>query len=178
MTTDWINIISIATSISAALLALWSVWIAKKSYSLALQQDKRRHLTLYCGRNDDYIKRYNGFRIYTFDVTITNKADAPNSLISLSLVIKFNRQTLIVHHVMAPEPSNHITMYKPISLPYYLNPNEAIRGYAIFQVQDELLQLLHEPGKKQYSVMLTDSNNVVSYMDALLLREVEDDEKN
>lgn len=149
-------------AIVSAIAAYLSLRSARKSQALAEDQERLRRLDLVPYVFDRRISRFkeDQFRLYMFLFSINNPSDIDNSITRLELDIAYRKKNvkqmvLRIEH----DPGNANLMDKahidPISLPCRVDAHQAIKGRALFRVDDHLT---HGADIESNSVIICDGN--------------------
>ena len=115
-------------------------------------------------------------RVYVFELLITNKSAAPNSIKQLSLSLDYDQQNrpksnlAIQHDRKALDASPAGQAGDALSVPRIIAAGEAISGTALFPVVNVILE--HGP-IEMYTVQLLDAHDRAAECQAILLKEIE-----
>jgi len=177
---DWVSTASAAAAWAAAWLAFRSSRTAQRAYNLALEQAQRLRPSLELYLIDAHIRRLVPPlpRLYVFRIMVTNKSDAANSLKDLKLVIEHKREHSPPSNVAIPHnpdlivylPENHAEL---VNIPCTIPARAVLGGQALFGVPKDLLG---DSEIKSYTLTVVDSLGQEITVEAILLREVCDDQ--
>lgn len=152
---DWllvgVPIISSLATLVVAVLTLFNVLIARRSLNLLEAKEARWSSNFYLYHSDSYMKCFpsKDIRIYAIALKVSNRSDADNTIVDLSLFIRFNRGSACSTNLELPQVdgnSNGTTLLagrKPEEIlprPLFLRAHGAQQGWALFQVEDTLLR--------------------------------------
>ncbi len=176
--TDWIAIASMLTAVLATSEAFRSRRISSRMYDIAVREKLRTETPLDVYLADSRILHVprEQRRVYVFELLITNKSAAPNSIKQLSLSLDYDQQNrpasnlAIQHDPKALDTSPTGQVGNALSVPRLIAPGEAISGTALFPVADVILE--HGP-VEMYTVQLFDAHDRAAECQAILLKETE-----
>lgn len=176
---SWATIATAIVTLFVAILTLINTLIAKDSLKIMQQQEKRRHPFLELYYVASFVKRFHEqkFRIYAINLRISNRSDSDNSLKELNLIIQLARNigpssSIAFSHV-ADNMSSIAelvgkTVDEIIKVPTSIKAYEVIKGWALFQVNDEILQ---NDVDVTYEVKVIDAHNVESSLELMIIHE-------
>lgn len=172
---DWIAVVAAIAAWVAAWQAIRSSRMAKRAYNLSLEQERRLLPSLEIYLVDAYIRRLQSLklRLYVFQIMITNKSYAGNSLRDLQLVILHGQGSESLSNVMIPHKSDLVTHLSdatqdPLQIPSPIAAHAIVGGLALFGVPDDLLR---ESRIESYNIKVVDSYGHETQLEAILLQE-------
>ncbi|MFA6815026.1 MAG: hypothetical protein WCQ87_01945 [Parabacteroides sp.] len=164
------------------LFAIWyaarSVGIAKKAYSLALEQDKRNCSSLGLSILDSYIERIDESdeRLFVFHLMITNNSASKNSIKDIRLRIEYQKGDGPFLNVSIPHNPNLKNKFKkienPLKIPLNIDSYSTINGSAIFKLSNEMIR---GACVDTYMVTIIDNSGQATELEASLLQETDND---
>lgn len=133
-----LEVVSVTAAVAAALWAWSSARSAAKSYGLALQQEMARspNIDLYLIEGERVLLIGENTRTYRFHIRATNRADAPNAIVEIFLELEYARGD--VRGLRLAIPNRESRDEPAILVPKLLQPKEAVSGWVVFPVPDEL----------------------------------------
>lgn len=177
----WAAILGSIGTLAIAVLAFLNIRMAKNSLKLMEQREKRLHPDLGIFHIDSYVKRdrEQNSRIYAVDTRISNRSDTDNSAEDLSLKIYFKRGDGITSNIAIPtikDVDQRVTDLVGIGsddiivVPCRIRAHDVVSGWALFEISDEILD-----GSRieNYEAILTDTNNITSSFEILVMREMQ-----
>ena len=176
--TNWIAFGSMLAAFIAASEALRSRRISSRMYDIAVREKLRTETPLDVYLVDSRILDVprEQRRVYVFELLITNKSAAPNSIKQLSLSLDYDQQKrptsnlAIQHDPMALDAFPNGQVVNAFSVPRLIADGEAISGTALFPVANAILEL---GPIEMYTVKLFDAHDRPAECQAILLRETE-----
>lgn len=174
----WIAFGSMLAAFIAASEAIRSRRISSRMYDIAVHEKLRTETPLDVYLVDSRILHVPNEqrRVYVFEVLITNKSAAPNSIKKLSLSLEYDRQKrppsnlTIQHDSIALDSAPTGQVSNALSVPKLIAPGEAISGTALFPVANVIL----EHGLvDMYTVMVLDAHDRAAECQAILLKETD-----
>lgn len=177
---SWVVILGSIGTLVIALLTFLNIRIARSSLKLMEQREKRLHPELDMFHIESYAKRdkEQDSRIYAVNIRISNRSDAGNSAKDLGLKIYFKRDGGITSNIVIPTIKDVDQRVRDlvgigsddiIAIPCRIRAHEVVSGWALFEISDEILG-----GSRieNYEVILTDTNNIISSFEILVMREM------
>ncbi len=172
---DWVTVAAAAAAWVAAWQAIKSARTAKRAYSLALEQERRLLPSLEIYLVDTYIRRLEtlNLRLYVFQLMITNKSYAGNSLRDIQLLIQHGQGSTPTSQVAIPHKSDLVTHLPganqdALQIPSPIAAHAIVGGLALFDVPDDLLR---ESRIESYNIKVVDSYGHETQLEAILLQE-------
>lgn len=176
---SWAVILGSIGTLAIAILTLLNIRIARNSLKLMDQREKRLHPDLEIYHVDSYAKRdrEHDSRIYAVNIRISNRSDTDNSAKELSLKIYFKRDEGITSNIAIPTIKDAGKRVRDllgigsddiIPVPCRLKAHDIVSGWALFEISDEILSGSRIENNE---VILTDTNNVTSSFEILVMRE-------
>lgn len=177
---SWATIASAVVTLFVAILTLINTLIAKDSLKLMQQQEKRRHPFLEIYSVASFVKRFQQqeFRIFAVNLQISNRSDTDDSIKELNLLIHLTRNSgprssIAISHVSDSVRSIAELVGKAesdiIKVPVSIKAYEVIRGWALFQVSNEILR---NDFDFTYEVKVIDAQNIESSLELMIINEM------
>jgi hypothetical protein len=176
---EWLPIISVLAACFAIWYAARSARIAKQAYDLALEQDQRHRPSLDLYLVDSYIERMeeSDERLFVFRLMITNKSASRNSIKDIQLWIEYQRGKGPLSNVSIPHNPNLKNKVKeidsPLKTPLIIDSYSVIGGSAIFKLSNKMIR---GSSVETYMVTIIDNSGQATELEAILLREIDNDE--
>lgn len=176
---DWIAIAAAFAAWMAAWQAFRSSRVARSAYQLALKQEQRLQPSLEVYIVDAYIRRRTkpSRRLYVFQITISNKSSAGNSLKDLQLVVHCSRDNgppsdIFISHKLELSEQLHLSASDLLKVPSPIDAHTVIGGLALFEVHEGVLG-----GSKieAYTLKLVDTYGNETDRETILLQERNDE---
>lgn len=163
----------------AALFAYRSYRVSKRALELAEQKNDslKTNIAAYLA---DSFRSYNSELKkgkYIFSIAYTNKSDAPDSIIEVSLETYYvNSQDRVSHLISAHEENSGEWLSgnaKPVSLPSIIQPRSSVTGWFVFGVPS-----IAEDSKRieKYRVVARNGNGEEIVVESYILREIKYEE--
>jgi hypothetical protein len=178
-----LNDVLIAASAIAAWIALcvgiFSSWTAKRALALAREQDSRRRPKLVPYLANAYFVRTDNSRIFTYSISVTNPSDIDNSLARIELEVSYETNDGLratIRLPQQPELVSHLRGHRGrvIAAPEGVNAHQAIAGWLLFELKDDLLGGAKIDG---YAIILEDSHQIATRLEPGISRELRHEEK-
>ncbi|MEX2492267.1 MAG: hypothetical protein WD425_10950 [Nitrospirales bacterium] len=176
---QWLPLVSLLIALIALLLSFLSFKIAKESYVLSVEKDRRTKPSLDLYIVDSYIRPADPPipRIFIFQVRITNTSDSPNSLCELQLVIEHGKDREILSNVAIPHNADllkHLKIFQnvPLSIPCSIAARSVLGGVAVFSIPEDLTK---NSVIESYIVEVVDTFGLKAGTEAIFLKELSDD---
>ena len=176
--TVWIALGSMVAAFVAAGEAVRSRRISSRMYDIAVREQLRTETPLEVYLADSRLLHVTGEqrRVYVFELLITNKSAAPNSIKQLSLALTYDQQSrpasnlAVQHDPDALKGSPKPQVGDVLSVPRPIGAGEAISGIALFPVADTILD---GAPIEMYTVELLDAHERAAECQAILMRELD-----
>ncbi|MGQ0600425.1 MAG: hypothetical protein ACT4QE_01865 [Anaerolineales bacterium] len=143
---DPLTAIAAVISSIVAITALWfsarANKIANASLELALKQDARRKSDLKIYLHTAILKRFRDeqYRVYVFQVSVSNQSEADNSLRAIELALESETGTNVVLRHDAGVASNFPGLKTaPFTLPAKIGNHETLKGSALFRASELMM---------------------------------------
>ncbi|MDR4494759.1 MAG: hypothetical protein R3B74_10090 [Nitrospirales bacterium] len=176
---QWLPLASLIIALIALLLSFLSSRIAKKSYALSLEQERRTQPSLELYIVDSYIRPASPPipRIFFFQVRLTNTSDASNSVREVRLVIEYGKERGVSSTVAIPHKIDHMEYLKPnrhepLNPPFSIAARSVLGGVAVFSLPDDLTK---KSVVESYTVEVVDAFGLKAGAEAILLKELVDE---
>lgn len=169
-----ISIGALVVALISALYAVRSTHIARRALSISEEefQSKKEGLSLYLIEGINYITEEEKF-IFGFNLSITNKATAPNAIQRIELLISFVRTDNSVGSIILQHDQNLNNSIKghevsPFKNSMEIAPKSAITNWCLFLCGSEF----HKFGRiDKYTIRVTDSSGAVNEAASYLIKE-------
>lgn len=176
--TIWIAFGSMLAAFIAASEAFRSRRISSRMYDIAVREKLRTETPLDVYLVDSLILHIprEQRRVYVFELMITNKSAAPNSIKQLSVSLDYDQQKrptsniAIQHDPVALDSSPTDQVGSALSVPRLIAAGEAISGTALFPVANAILE---HGSIEMYTVKVLDAHDRTAERQAILLKETD-----
>ncbi len=178
---SWATIAGVIATLIIALLTFFNVRVARNSLKLMEQREKRLQPSLQLFHISSYVKRdkEKNSRIYAINIGLTCNSDTDDSVKDLSMRIYFNRDRGITSNIAVPNMRNvekddidliSVESDKILAFPLRIRAHEVVTGWALFKISNEFLA---GSDIENYQVTLTDVQDIESYFEIKVMRELE-----
>lgn len=169
-----ISIGALVVALISALYAVRSTQIAQRALSISEEefQARKEGLSLYLIEGINYITEEKKF-IFGFNLSVTNKATAPNAIQRIELIISFVRSDNSIGNIILQHDQNLNNSIKghevsPFKNSMKIAPKSAITNWCLFLCGNEFQQY----GRiNKYTLRITDSNGDVNEATSYLIKE-------
>lgn len=169
-----ISIGALVVALISASYAVRSTQIAQRALSISEEefQAKKEGLSLYLIEGINYITEDEKF-IFGFNLSVTNKATAPNAIQRIELIISFVRSDNSIGNIILQHDQNLKNSIKGHEVSPYrssmeIAPKSATTNWCLFKCSSELEQY----GRiDKYTLRITDSNGAVNEAISYLIKE-------
>ena len=175
--TDWVAFGAMLAAFVAAWEAVRSRRLSSRMYDITVREQLRRETPLEVYLVDAQIFHVlcEQRRVYVFELVITNKSVAANSIKQLSLSLGYAQDNRPPSNLAIEHDPNALDKAVPqvgsvLYVPRGVASGEAVSGTAVFPVADRILE--GEP-IEMYTVQLLDTYDRAAECQAMLLRETE-----
>jgi hypothetical protein len=180
------NDLSLYAAIASGVAALVSAWFAylsirvsKRSLRLSEQQEERRHPHLVPYLIDGYVKfvAHENLRVYGFSLSISNRSDVDDSVAQIELQLTYKAPSGISIAVKAGHDTNLNNVFAggdmaTLPIPLRIDAHQTIAGWVCFGIKE---QLFSGSAVDKFTIIVTDSHNIVSTVEPIIVRELVDE---
>lgn len=170
-------LVSATVAVISVTVAIAAYALNRRTFKITSRQDRSRQpsVTLYFVKGaihhfPDLDQRY-----FDFEVTITNRSDAPNSVAQLRFRLTQRRRGLLSTLEIDPEivlPVADDLPPSPLIVPRQLAPREVVKARLVFKVPTSLLA---NRRRERYLLSLTDGHSNVTAARVIILNEHDHD---
>ena len=174
---SWAAMVAAVAAWVAAAQAFRSARTAGRAYKLALEQERRLQPSLELYLVDAYIQRLTSpeRRLCVFQITVTNKSFAGNSLKDMQLIVHCSHGQEVRSGIAIPH-SQALAMYLSggatdvLRIPSPIAAHAAVGGLALFEAPEDLFR---DVRIESYTLRLVDTFGHETEREAILLQERE-----
>lgn len=171
---DITDIISMFVAFAAFIVSCASYWIARKSFLLSEEQERKREPRFSLYLADNFSKDVNGDRLFVFSFTISNSADSDNAIVGCELKIIFKREDKTIGNLLLQHDKNLVKNlgegpFSPINVPCHIRAHGAVVGIVLFKLNKDLISQL---SSEKYEIIFRDAHNIESTKDVFIVKDI------
>jgi len=180
------NDLSLYAAIASGVAALVSGWFAylslrvsNRSLRLSQQQEERHRPHLVPYLIDGYAKfvARDNLRVYGFSLSVSNRSDVDDSVAQIELQLTYKAPSGISIAVKARHDAKLNNVFAggntaTLPVPLRIDAHQTIAGWVYFGIKEELFS---GSAVDKFIIILTDSHDVVSTVEPIIVRELIDE---
>ncbi len=175
----WVPLIAAVAGWIAAGIAAYSAFLARRSTRIMSAQESRKHPCLVPYLSHGYMKRRpdKNARVYTFSISLNNISDSDNSVVEISLIMRYRRQDLHLYTAVLPHNPSLVTdltytNIQPFQLPATIPAHQSITGWALFVLSDDIV---NNAIIDSYTIRSLDTHGLAFELESIILKLVPHD---